>query len=207
MDKIDVIFYINLEHRTDRRVHIEAEITKLCSDVSKIVRINAVKHSIGVVGCVMSHILALEEFAKHPEWNTCMVIEDDFTCFNPSQEHNNERLKHFFSSFHEWDLLSLSYNPSRFSSSPTDVEGIVNIIKTQTTSGYIVRRKFVDTLLSNFKEGLELKLKFPAKDEYCLDIHWNRLNSVAKWYALVPALGYQCAGYSDIERKHVNYRC
>lgn len=209
MEHIDGIVYINLEHRTDRRTHIEAEISKLCTDQSKIVRINAVKFSIGIIGCGMSHILALEEFARHPEWNTCLILEDDFTLFNSSLEYNNNRIQHCFSAFPKWDMIVLSHNPNPgiFKNSPTGTEGIVKVINTYTASAYIVNRNFLDKILSNFKEGLELKLGSPKTAEYCVDVYWNRLHSVANWYALVPALGYQCEGHSDIEGKNVNYRC
>ena len=42
MESIDVIFYINLSHRTDRKEHFLSEIKKLCTDETKIVRIDAV---------------------------------------------------------------------------------------------------------------------------------------------------------------------
>ena len=36
MDHIDVIFYINLSHRQDRKEHMLNELKKLCNDESKI---------------------------------------------------------------------------------------------------------------------------------------------------------------------------
>ena len=43
MDHIDAILYINLEYRKDRNEHILNEIHKICTDDSKIHRIDAIK--------------------------------------------------------------------------------------------------------------------------------------------------------------------
>jgi len=62
MNHIDAIFYINLETRPDRKEHFLSEIQKLTSDMSKVHRFNAISHTSGLIGCVMSHINILEEF-------------------------------------------------------------------------------------------------------------------------------------------------
>ncbi len=95
MEQIDVIFYINLEQRTDRKEHFLQEMKKFCVDESKIVRIDAVYNAIGALGCTKSHIKALEQFMENPAWKTCIVFEDDFTFYNTSVEHNTGLLKSF----------------------------------------------------------------------------------------------------------------
>ena len=75
---IDAILYINLAHRTDRNEHILHEIHKLCTDDSKIHRIDAIKRENGAFGCGLSHIKALEYALEH-EWKTVLIVEDDFT--------------------------------------------------------------------------------------------------------------------------------
>jgi len=45
MDQIDAILYINLEHRTDRREHLEAEFKRMGIPAEKIHRINAIKNN------------------------------------------------------------------------------------------------------------------------------------------------------------------
>ena len=93
MEQVDVIFYINLESRTDRKEHFLKEIKKLCIDECKIIRIDAVKHSNGALGCTKSHIKALDLFMANPLWDTCMVFEDDFTFYDTSFKNNNELIK------------------------------------------------------------------------------------------------------------------
>jgi GR25 family glycosyltransferase involved in LPS biosynthesis len=51
-------YYINLEERLDRKENIEKELSKLNINYE---RFNAVKHTIGALGCTISHMKALEK--------------------------------------------------------------------------------------------------------------------------------------------------
>lgn len=208
MEKIDVVFYINLDHRTDRREHIEKQLDFMGINPSKIVRISAVSHSVGVIGCVKSHILAVEQFLSNETWKTCMIFEDDFTFRASSKEEFDGKIRTFFDSFEHWDVLALSYNhKAAMISSPTSVANIIRLKQSLTSSCYCLNKPFAPTLLHNFKEGCALKEQHPSVEDYCIDKYWNRLQAVSNWYAFTPALGYQCEGYSDIEKKMVKYEC
>ena len=74
MEHIDVIFYINLEDRLDRKEHFLNEIRRLCLDEEKVIRIDAVKEKNGALGCTKSHIKTLELFMSNDAWNTCIVF-------------------------------------------------------------------------------------------------------------------------------------
>jgi hypothetical protein len=43
------------------------------------------------------------------------------------------------------------------------------------------------------------------KSEYACDMYWKRLQRVDRWYLITPMSIIQRPGYSDIERKNVNY--
>lgn len=202
-----MIFYINLEHRPDRREHIEKEIGLFCTEPAKVVRIDAVKHEVGAIGCTKSHIQAIEQFLANSSWKTCMILEDDFTCRARTAEEIHTRLRLFFSSFSEWDMLSLSYNPQAFTTTPTHVGEVVKVLSTQTSSGYCLHRRFAPLLLANLKEGCMLKEMYTHLSNYCLDIYWKQIQPIANWYALVPAVGYQYENYSDVEKRVANYGC
>ena len=208
MDNIDIIFYINLEHRKDRNEHFLNEINKLCTDPNKIIRIDAVYNKLGTLGCTLSHIKALHQFESNPNWNTCMILEDDFTFRCDDIQKNNEILNNVFKNFPDFDVISLSYNPGAFLYEDTNSESIKKVIETQTTSGYIVNRKFVSILKNNFLTSAASLIKdgwIPSFN--CLDIYWKKLQPVSNWYATFPAIGYQYANYSEIENKYVNYDC
>jgi glycosyl transferase family 25 len=205
MEQVDVIFYINLESRIDRKEHFLNEIKKLCIDDSKIVRIDAVKHSNGALGCTKSHIKALELFMANPLWQTCMVFEDDYTFYDTDLVNNNNLLKLFFSSFTDWGILLLSSNQAGKPSEKTHVYCIELVTYSQTTSGYCIHKDSVKEIYENFKLSAELLEKFNSKPKYALDIYWNNLTM--KRYAFVPNMGYQYNSFSDIEKRYVNYRC
>jgi len=205
MDFIDVIFYINLESRTDRKEHFLSEITKLCgANTSKVVRIDAVRDANGALGCTKSHIKALELFLAN-SWGTCIVFEDDFTFYKESPEHNNARLANYFRKFTDWEMLILAPNHPRGLPDPTDVDGIKLVKYAHTTSGYCINKGSVKAVLENFKESAALLEKSSIKPQHALDVYWNKLE--IKRHCFTQNLGYQYASHSDVENRLVNYGC
>ena len=72
-EKIDGIFYINLDHRTDRRAEIEGELSRF--DL-KFERFPAIAHKIGGVGCGTSHLEVIK-LAKKRGYKNVVIFEDD----------------------------------------------------------------------------------------------------------------------------------
>jgi glycosyl transferase family 25 len=205
MEQVDVIFYINLEKRADRKEHFLQEMKKFCVDESKIVRIDAVYNTNGALGCTKSHIKALEQFMANPAWLTCIIFEDDFTFCDTSVENNTALLKKFFMNFTDWGMLLLASNQNRSPSKETHIEGIKEVVYSQTTSGYCIHKDSVTEVYNNFKESAAALEKGDAVYQYALDVFWNRLTM--KRFCFSPNMGYQCPGYSDIENRNVSYGC
>lgn len=204
MNSVDVIFYINLASREDRKTHFLEQIKALTDDMSKVVRIEAIYDPMGALGCTKSHIKALETFMENPAWKTCIVFEDDFTFYDSSQTTNNSLLHKFFINFDTWDMLLLSSN-QKSKPTLTDIPGIEKVFSSQTTSGYLTHKDVAQKIIDNFKEGAELLANSGNKPMYALDIFWNKLGLVR--YAFLPNMGYQYACVSDIEQKFVDYGC
>ena len=198
MDQIDAILYINLAHRTDRKQHILAELSKICTDSSKIHRIDAVYKNPGALGCLMSHIQSLLYALTHKDWQTVLVVEDDFTfnCDTPV-----EQIKSLFSQPFEVGLLSHNY----LQCTDTDQINVKRVTYSQTSSSYIIRRSYIPVLLQNFNESLADMLSNGQMHTNCLDIHWKTIQLKHQWYALMPAIGYQYANFSDITQTFVDY--
>jgi glycosyl transferase family 25 len=207
MEEIDVIFYINLESRIDRKEHFLSEMKKLCLDELKIVRIDAVYDIFGAIGCTKSHMKALEQFMENPAWKRCIIFEDDYTFNEDNIEINNNRLREFFSSFTDWEVLLLSSNKNNKPAAKTHVTGVEKIIYSQTTSGYCINKDSAQKLHNNFKESSDALIKFgrSVKHRYALDIYWNSMKMIR--YAFTPNMGHQYANYSDIEMRTVRYNC
>ena len=75
------IFYINLEHRTDRKEHIESQLKSV--GLTQFERFNAVKLANGRIGCSMSHLRCLQT-AKDRNYEHLLICEDDTTFLNPA---------------------------------------------------------------------------------------------------------------------------
>ena len=207
MKHIDAILYINLEHRTDRLEHIKKEIRKIQPNMTKVHRIDAIKNDIGVLGCVLSHIKALQFFISNPSWNNCMILEDDFTFTSNNSFEIHKHLNYFFNKVQNFDVMLLGTGIVDYKDESSEYPLIRRVLSSQTTSGYIISRKYLFTLLANFIKSSNLMKKEGWKDEYCLDIYWKQLMPYGKWYALEKRLGFQYSNYSDIENKVTDYNC
>lgn len=208
LDYIDLILYINLDHRTDRKQHILHEITKIDPMLSKVHRIDAVyNQSNGALGCTMSHIKALEFFIENTEWNNCIIFEDDFTFASNYVFEINDRILYLLDRLPNFDILLLSTGLDNLITISTVDSCIKKVISSQTASGYIINKKYAKILLDNFKESSRLMIEHGKKEEWCLDQYWKRLMSDGNWYTYKDRIGYQYENYSDIEKKSVNYNC
>ena len=74
------IFYINLDKRTDRKIHIENQLKLLNWSAH---RFPAILHSFGAIGCSLSH-LTLLRYARKNKLDHILIMEDDVTFLNPS---------------------------------------------------------------------------------------------------------------------------
>lgn len=205
MECIDAIVYINLAHRNDRNTHILSELHKWGVDSSKIHRVDAVLTTPGALGCGLSHIKALTEAFSHSEWNTVLILEDDFTFRSDSQI--SHKIKQLCTSYPLFDVGLLSYNSEFVKYTDTSVPSIKRIQYSQTTSSYLIRRHYIPTLLQNIKVATYDMERFGKRHENCIDIHWTKLQPDGQWYCIFPAIGYQYDNYSDIEYRVTSYGC
>lgn len=202
MEKIDAILYINLAYRTDRNAHILHEINKLCTDQSKIHRIDAIKNDIGILGCGLSHIKALE-YALSNQWETVLILEDDFTFRVDDVNYINDKIMLLFEN--DFDVGLLSHNYLRCTD--TNNDNVKKVIYSQTASSYIIKKNYIPVLLQNMHEGVHDMITNGKKSSNCIDIHWAILQPLHNWYTLYPAIGYQYGNYSDIENDFRSYDC
>lgn len=200
MNHFDVIYYINLDERTDRKELLIEELLKYGVNPEKIIRIPAIKHKIPYVGCSKSHQKALEEFEKSTH-NNCLILEDDFT-FKESEAITKFTLDKFFQNNIAWDVLMLSAFDRQVKIST--ITGLYKAIEVQTASGYAVNKSFLPILKANVDEGVQL-LELHDEGKYCIDQYWKKLQPQYNWYVMKPKLGYQRDNYSNIEQKMVSY--
>ncbi len=194
--------YINLEHRKDRLAHVQQELEKL-GVPNRGVRFNAVKCANGAIGCTISHIKCLEQ-AKAQNLPQVFICEDDICFKDPALLlQNTAKFSTIFGN--AYDVLIIGGN----NLPPYKQFGdfCAKISNCQTTTGYIVKQHYYDTLISNFREGLAKLMENPAKKrDFAIDMYWKRLQAIDNWYIVLPLTVHQLEGYSDIEERNTNYR-
>jgi GR25 family glycosyltransferase involved in LPS biosynthesis len=206
LNNFDIVYYINLEHRKDRYIHINNELSKTNIDPNKINRIDAIYDiNKGYVGCSKSHILALEAFINTPdEIQNCIILEDDFI-FTEEQDDINNLINLFFENVETYDVLMLSSNT--LNETKTIFPFITKINDAQTLSGYCVSKKFAPILLDNYRSGVEKLESIGTCDLYCVDMYMKILQPKSLWFCLNPKIGKQKISYSDIQKTVVSYNC
>lgn len=195
------IFYINLEHRTDRKENVENELKKM--GWNNYTRFNAIKHENGLVGCAMSHLKILKD-AKENDLDYVVVIEDDIYFTQPKIF--NDMMIDFLSTNINYDVLLLAGN---LKSSINIYHHIHRATRSLTTTGYIVKKHYYDKLIKNIENGIKNLLIHPDKHYFfAIDTNWFKLQEDDTWLIFRPRTITQLPNYSDIEKKYVSYdRC
>jgi hypothetical protein len=76
----------------------------------------------------------------------------------------------------------------------------------QTTTGYLVNGHYFDTLIDNFRTGINKLIKNPELHvQYAIDKYWFHLQKRDNWYLIIPLTVTQREDYSDIEKRPTNY--
>ena len=196
------VIYINLEHRIDRKEHVEEQLLSIGIKVPT--RFNAIKLQNGALGCSMSHLKCLQT-AKDNKWPQVLICEDDIHFLNPILFLT--QLKSFLrlNKQNNWDVLLLAGNNML----PYEKNGM-NSIKVHhclTTTGYIVQEHYYDTLIQNYKEGIQKLMREPNnKKMYAIDKYWIKLQETDNWFLITPLSVVQMEDYSDIEGKKTDFR-
>lgn len=204
MNNFDVIYYINLDRRKDRKEHILKELEKMDIDMEKVKRIPGVEEKVNALGCSKAHLNALLD-CQNNDYKNCLVLEDDFM-FIQDKNKVNELLNKFKGSNTEWDVLMVSGHIKKFTH--TNFPYLLNVEYALTTSGYAVNKSFLPTLIENYKEGIEILANRKNRRERAglLDVHWGILQPISKWFVLYPKLGRQRPDYSDISKQKVDFK-
>jgi len=188
---VDKVVYINLAHRTDRKEQIEEVLKVIPSE--KVLRFDAIKQPHGGVGCSMSHIAVLE-MAQREGWKNYLVVEDDavWNNFEESYALLEKLIKN------PYDVIVLGLANGKYTPE-------YKVLSSQTATAYIVNSNYYPVLLDNFKEGLMYFIQTRRYDIFAIDQYWKRIQPRDTWYATVPSLMVQRPGYSDIEKRNIDY--
>jgi len=191
-------FYINLLSRPDRKNHVENQLLSIGINAE---RFNAIKMTNGAIGCSMSH-LKIIEISKKNNWDHVLIVEDDILFTNPTIFVT--QFNHFLKNHNDFDVVLIAGN----NLPPYKIidDTCVKVTQCQTTTGYLVKNHYFDTLIKNYKEGLLNLMKDPSNHRlYAIDKYWFNLQKINKWYLITPLTVTQREDYSDIEKRPTNY--
>lgn len=210
MNNIDKIYYINLEHRIDRKKQFEQQITTHFKDSileTCIERFPAIKHNQGLLGCSMSHLEVIKK-AKQACARYIIVFEDDFEFIVSREifETNLEQLfEHVKAVGFDFKVVMLAYNTNN----RLEIENnnlLDSSSDVQTCSGYLVNSKYFDELIQCWEEGVKMYQQTGKDWIYCCDQYWKKLQK-EKWFLFKTQIGKQRAGFSDCGQCMVDYKC
>ncbi len=202
--KIDVIYYINLDKRADRKQEFLDNFNGV--DENRIIKISGHHYpDNGAVGCLMSHVTALNKAISDGKGENILICEDDFMI--KDMDYFNKMLDLFFENIKKWDVIMLGHNTveSKDTGIETkDNEKIIRVLNSQTTSGYLIKRSYIPTLLDIYAKDLTEYMKTGKWGNYFTDQSWKVLQPVDKWYAFEPSVGFQRPSYSDIQNGFIS---
>jgi len=205
------VFYINLDYRTDRRTHIEAQLapTYVSSRVERFAGIvptydaaqeqrvqgfierglyESVKHSKGILGCTRSH-LEVFKLSYERGYTHVLILEDDFE-FLVSPQVFEERVRALFDSNITFDVCMLSYYLLQGDPIP-ETPWLTRVSEAQTASGYIVAREYLPTLIALYEEAVVRLMETGEHWNYANDQVWKRLQPQDRWICFTERLGKQ----------------
>jgi GR25 family glycosyltransferase involved in LPS biosynthesis len=191
--------YINLDCRPDRDTLCKDQLSQIGITDPK--RYKGYKTTEGIIGCGMSHLSVLKEAKKH-NYPFILVFEDDivFSSSKILREKINKLLTD-----PAWDVLLLGGN--MFSPFSEYSEDAYRIYKCFTTTAYIVRRHYYDTLINCWATALNRLVSSKGQNRnYSLDVAWFPLQQKDTWLLIKPLQVHQREGYSDIEKRNTDYK-
>jgi glycosyl transferase family 25 len=194
--RLDSVVVINLATRPDRLAGFTAEMERLGMDAR---RFEAVPHEHGMVGCTRSHVACLEEMIANG-WAAMMVCEDDARFLVDRRE--LDLVVDRFLDDPGSDLACLAYN--HFGVEPHD-SLFLRATDTQTTACYVVKASIAPALLATWRRSAAALAEGRSTPQDNLDLAWKRLQRAYTFVIPVRRVARQEDGFSDIERRVVQY--
>jgi glycosyl transferase family 25 len=191
-------YYINLDSRPDRKQHVEEQMSLIGIQAE---RFKAIRLPNGAIGCSMSHLKLLET-AKANNWPHILIVEDDILFTDTSLF--IKQFNKFLEKHKNFDVALISGNNLPPYKSIDDT--CVKVSQCQTTTGYLVKNHYFNTLINNYRDGIKKLIENPANHKiYAIDKYWFQLQKINNWFLIIPLSVTQREDYSDIEKRPTNY--
>jgi len=189
-----IAYYINLDHRTDRKERMEKEFRGSPLDLRRMSGVLSKVH--GGIGCTKSHIKVLEE-AMRLNLPHVLVLEDDATCKEGIDWQKVLSTLNCIDGNEDWDVIFLGglidkHGPKGPSYS--------KICSSQGAYAYIVNGKYLNQLTDNLKVSLKSLISSMNYKKNAFDQRWKVLQKQDNWLSVWPLPVKHHDGFSDIDR-------
>ena len=200
INSFDKYFYINLDHRTDRKKQILQQLNSIGINSNKIERISAVREKYnGHLGVAQSHIKCLKK-AKDENLNSIVIFEDDFV-FTENKDTINTNINYFLKNFKKWDVVM--FTTINTNKKTLNNPFIKKIVSATSPTAYAIHKNFYDTLLNDINKSVDKMkiemiefnkknngvLKKKHETRYAFDQHWFPLQKKSNWFIFEPYFG------------------
>ena len=199
-DFLPYAFYINLEHRKDRYDNVQKQMEWWPKN--KLIRIDAIKHEDGALGCGLSHIKALKhakKIANSRNQSYVLILEDDF-----KWKFDEIKTKDILISAIKSNIVCDVITLITCSQCGAQIENTDNILRkvsnSGSTAGYIVKIDYIDKLIDTFENIMSIRIKNkitkknPQSDKKWnhsstqIDQAWKKLQQLDNWHTTNPTL-------------------
>ena len=210
--RFEAIVYINLDERKDRNEHILQQLQQVGAPMERVIRLSAVKERVGMLGCIESHIKAVD-LAIANGWRNMLVLEDDVH-FKLDAAAMAQRIENFFGTAVRqglyWEVLLFAGGNFRKHQHSAIVRGedgqelnVRRVYSAETTSAYALQQGYFSTLRRNFVESKSLCAIDCRRRRAGIDQHWKQLQARDNWLIFYPTLVEQNGSYSNIENTFI----
>jgi len=222
--KIDKVFVINLEHRTDRKNDIITELKRVgitnyeffkaiqpteqmiatwnpnfinpIPDWLKHNNCDKTKYRIGALGCMLSHIEIIKKCIEN-NYENVLILEDD-TIFKIGKGIQFNKVMDILQpqlTDLNFGLLYLTGN-HRAAILEKISDNINKVVNTYTTGSYIINKRVMEYILKRIPN-------YPREVDH---FYANVIQSEFPCYCVNPHITAQANGYSDILQNNVAYK-
>lgn len=193
----DKIYVINLDHRVDRMTTV-IENFKLIG-LTDYQRFSAIKTDMGWDGCNKSHLGVIEDARKNG-YENFLVFEDDFVLHENFVELFTEFMGQLPS---DWDMVYFGGNTSMATTKERVSKNLIKPNSILTTHCYGMKNTIYDKVLD---ESPNMSPQSGFFRGQVIDVYYSqKICPTHNVYLTNPMLCTQSNGYSDIEKRNVNY--
>lgn len=210
------VYYINMDHRADRREALLKELARVGFTDNQITRVHATSYKgCPTSGCMSSHAAALRIAEKHCHDREnenlaqalvapfhgaySLIIEDDFQFIEDvSKIHSDISFFLDAKKNDNWDAILLTTHLAKLRSHEENNRVFSQITYSSNAAAYLIHKDTMIPLARLFEDNLENLYQTKMHWIYANDQLWCNMMKTGNWYMFNHYLGFQKGDYSDL---------